>query len=261
MKDKPLRQRAALVTGAGRGIGREIALALGAAGARVLVASRTAAELDVVARELAGLGAEAVGETGDLREPDVPGMLVRAAEERFGRLDVLVNNAGTAGSAKVTEVSLAEWEDVIRVNLTAPFLACREALPGMIRRGWGRIVNVASTAGKVGYPYTCAYTASKHGLVGLTRALAAELATTGVTVNAVCPGFADTRLTEESAQRIAERTGRTYEEAREALARNNPMRRLIRPEEVARAVLFLASPEADAINGQAVNVDGGAVTS
>jgi NAD(P)-dependent dehydrogenase (short-subunit alcohol dehydrogenase family) len=254
-EQRSLAGKSALVTGGGRGIGRAVALALGEAGAEVAVSARTEEELRETVRILEERGVRAHYEWGDLLEPQTPTAMVKAAEALFGRVDILVNNAGVAPTAKFADITLEEWERVLRLNLTAAFLASQAALPGMLERGWGRIVNVASTAGKVGYPYTAAYTASKHGLLGLTRALAAELARTGVTVNAVCPGYVDTALTEESARRISQKTGRSMEESRQALAAQNPAGRLISPEEVGRAVLFLACEEASGINGEAVNVD------
>jgi len=248
--------RVALVTGGGRGIGRAIALELGRAGVRVVLTGRTASEVDSVVKELRGAGAEATGHVGDLTSPGEPEAAVQTAIDLYGALDILVNNAGIAPSAKLADTTREDWNRTIGLNLTAPFLACRAALPGMLEKGWGRIVNIASTAGKTGYAYTSAYTASKHGLVGLTRAIAAEVKGAGVTVNALCPGFTDTRLTEESVARLVEKTGRSPEEARAALERQNPAGRFITPGEIASAVIKLVQDDSGTINGEAIDIEG-----
>jgi NAD(P)-dependent dehydrogenase (short-subunit alcohol dehydrogenase family) len=179
--------------------------------------------------------------------------------EAFGPVAVLVNNAGVAPSAPFARTDLALWSDTIATDLTGPFLCTREVLPAMTRAKWGRVVNVASTASLKGYPYVSAYCAAKHGLLGLTRALALEVAASGVTVNAVCPGFADTDIVSESAMRVSEKTGRDVESVRAQLAANNPQGRLVTPEEVAAVVRFLSSSAAAAINGVALPVAGGEV--
>jgi NAD(P)-dependent dehydrogenase (short-subunit alcohol dehydrogenase family) len=184
---------------------------------------------------------------------------VTALFERVGPIDVLVNNAGVASSAPLERTTLADWREQLDVNATGAFLCTRAALPGMVKRDSGRIVTVASTAGVVGSRYTAAYTASKHASVGLTRAVAAEVAGTGVTANAVCPAFARTDMTSESVRRIVERTGRSEVDAEAALAAATPLGRLLEPNEVAFAVAFLAAPEAGAINGQTLILDGGGI--
>jgi NAD(P)-dependent dehydrogenase (short-subunit alcohol dehydrogenase family) len=176
-------------------------------------------------------------------------------------VQILVNNAGIAVSARLLDIDDATWERHLRVNLTAAFYASRAVLPGMLAAGQGRIVNIASTAARQGYPYVAAYVASKHGLLGLTRALAQEVAATGITVNAICPGYVATALTWASARRIQARTGRSYEESVQALAAFSPQRRLIEPEEVAALAVLLAGDAARGVTGQAWNVDGGAVQS
>jgi NAD(P)-dependent dehydrogenase (short-subunit alcohol dehydrogenase family) len=226
--------RRVLVTGGTRGIGAAIATRFSAAGDDVVAVGR--AECDVTDEAA-----------------------VAALFERVGPVDVLVNNAGVASSAPLKRTTLADWRAQLDVNATGAFLCTRAALPGMLECDGGRIVTVASTAGVVGAKYASAYTASKHAAVGLTRAVAAEVAGTGVTANAVCPTFVRTDMTVESVQRIANTTGRSEQEAEGVLAAASPLGRLLEPEEVAFAVAFLAAPEAGAINGQTLILDGGGI--
>jgi NAD(P)-dependent dehydrogenase (short-subunit alcohol dehydrogenase family) len=256
-----LRDRIALVTGGGRGIGRAIALAFAREGAHVAVLARTAAETEAVATEVGTLGRRAMAVACDVGDRAQVDAAVKTVTDALGPVGILVNNAGVAVSAKLADTDDALWERHLRVNLTGAFYLSRAVLPGMLTAGWGRIVNVASTAGRAGFPYVAAYVASKHGLVGLTRALAMELATTGITVNAICPGYAATELTWESARRIQARTGRSYEDAVKTLAAFSPQRRLVEPEEVAAVAVLLASDEGRGITAQAWNVDGGALQS
>ena len=251
--------RKAVVTGGGRGIGAAIGRALAAEGAAVLLAARTAADVEGLAEELRGGGAEAWGIACDVADPEQVRALAVAARERFGHADVLVNNAGIATSAPLRAITLETWNRVFAVNATGTFLCTQALLPGMLERGWGRVVNVASVAGRTAAAYIAAYAASKHAVVGFTRAVAAEVAASGVTVNAVCPGYVDTGMTEESVERIVAKTGRSREEALEGLRRQSPQRRLMQPEEVAYLVVALCDERARGVNGQAIVLDGGAL--
>jgi NAD(P)-dependent dehydrogenase (short-subunit alcohol dehydrogenase family) len=243
----------ALVTGGGTGVGRAIALALAEAGIAVTICGRRKAELDRVVRESGRVHAVAA----DVTDEAAMAALYAEAERARGPLDIVVANAGMSGSSPASRTSLADWQRTLDVNLTGAFLTVRPALAGMTQRKSGRIVFVASTAGLKGYPYVAPYVAAKHGVVGLMRALTVELARTGVTVNAVCPGFVETDMLEESVRRIVDKTGRTVEQARASLAATNPQGRFIQPQEVAAAVLWLCSATAGSITGQAISLSGG----
>jgi NAD(P)-dependent dehydrogenase (short-subunit alcohol dehydrogenase family) len=203
--------RRALVTGGGRGIGRAVALELGRAGAAVAVASRTALERDAVSAEVAALGVASVAVPCDVSRVEDVREMFRQARAALGGIDILVNGAGIAPSAPLVKTSDETWHAALATNLSGAFYGLREALPEMAERGWGRAINVASIAGKTGNPYIAAYAASKHGLLGLTKVAALEMAGHGVTVNAVCPGYVDTPMTDAGVRRMAETTGRPAE--------------------------------------------------
>ncbi|MDP3545794.1 MAG: SDR family NAD(P)-dependent oxidoreductase [Phreatobacter sp.] len=248
---RPLTGKRALVTGGGRGIGRAIAAALTGQGAEVVILGRNPAALD----EAIASGAAAQALTCNVTDA---GALERALADA-GNLDILVNNAGHAETAPIKRMDRALFDRMIALNLTAVFEAIRLVLPGMVARGSGRIVSIASTAGLTGYPYVSAYCAAKHGVVGLTRSLAREVATSGVTVNCVCPGFTETDLVSGSIDTIVAKTGRTPEAALADLTKSMPIGRLIKPEEVAGAVLWLVSDQAAAVTGIALPVAGGEI--
>ncbi len=252
-----LEGRGAVITGGGRGIGAACARALSARGVRVVVASRSKDELDAVAESIRGAGGEAYACTVDVTDPGSVEHLAGFAADAMGRVDILVNNAGIATSAPVHRLELSEWERTLAVNATGTFLCTRAFLPSMVAEGWGRVVNVASMAGLSGGAYIAAYAASKHAVVGFTKAVALEVAAKGVTVNAVCPGYIDTEMTRESVARIVEKTGKTPDEALAALVATSPQKRLIQPTEVAHAVVSLCAEEAAGINGETLVVDGG----
>lgn len=249
--------RTAVVTGGGRGIGRAIANALGSRGAAVLVAARTASEVEATAEDLRQAGVDAHAAVCDVTDEAAVAGLADDARDRLGDVDILVNNAGAAFAQPLHRLTLEEWTRTLAVNATGPFLCTRAFLPGMVERGRGRVVTVASVAGISGAPYISAYSAAKHAAVGFVRAVAAEVAASGVTVNAVCPGYVDTDMTQASIDRIVERTGRSPEEARAAILEHSPQGRLITATEVAEAVAFLCSEGARGITGEALILDGG----
>ena len=243
----------ALATGGGSGVGRAIALALAEAGINVTICGRREAEL----AKVAGESGRIFGIAADVTNEASMASLYEAAEAARGPFDIVIANAGMAGSTPANKTTLADWQKTLDVNLTGAFLTVKPALAGMAARKTGRIIFIASTAGLKGYAYVAPYVAAKHGVVGLMRALAAETAKSGVTVNAVCPGFVETDMLEESIQRIIEKTGRSAGEARAGLVSTNPQGRFIQPQEVAAAVLWLCGDAASSITGQAISISGG----
>jgi NAD(P)-dependent dehydrogenase (short-subunit alcohol dehydrogenase family) len=248
--------RHAIVTGAGSGIGAAIARALAAEGAAVTLLGRRKEKLDALASELPG----SFVATADVTDADAVQSGFAEARAALGPIDILINNAGIAPSAPFAKVSAASWRGTLATNLDALLYCCQAALPDLLAAEGGRIVTIASTAGLKGYAYTAPYVASKHGAIGLMRALAAEYARTSLTVNAVCPGFTDTDIVARSLATIREKTGRDEADALAELTRFNPQGRLVEPEEVASAVLWLCLPESRSVTGQSIIVAGGEIT-
>ncbi len=257
MKRAELAGCGAVVTGGGRGIGAAVARALAEAGAAVVATARTVGEIEAVAGELRAAGGTAHAAACDVSDPDSVAAMAARARQLVGTVDILVNNAGTACSAPFLGVTLEKWESVHRVNATGPLLATQAFLRGMLERGWGRIVNVASVASLMGARYITAYAASKHALLGMTRCLAEELAGTGVTVNSVCPGYVDTPMTDTNIGRIAAATGRDAAAIRAELEDMQPGGRLITADEVAHAVMTFMPEAAAALQGSELAVRGG----
>jgi 3-hydroxybutyrate dehydrogenase len=247
--------RHTLITGGGTGIGAAIAARLSEMGARITVVGRRPEPLEEVADGLDGAQPVPFDVTDEAAVEEG----LKTATERFGLVDVLINNAGAADSSPFTRTTPDAWRAMLDVNLTGAFLMSRAVLPGMVERGWGRIVSIASTAGLKGYAYVAAYCAAKHGVIGMTRSLALEVAQKGVTVNAVCPGYTETELLSESVENIVDKTGVSEDEARAQLLESNPQGRFVSPEEVAEAATWLMSSNAGAITGQAIVVAGGEV--
>jgi NAD(P)-dependent dehydrogenase (short-subunit alcohol dehydrogenase family) len=244
----------AVVTGGARGIGAAITRALVAHGANVTMLGRG----DAPPGDLAA-GPHLHYAQADVCRPEAVSAALGSARARFGPVHILVNNAGQGRSAPFLKTDFALWREMMQVNLDGVFHCIQAVLPAMLEGRWGRIVNVASTAGLTGYSYVSAYCAAKHGVVGLTRSLALEVATKGVTVNAVCPGYTETEMLQQTIDSIVAKTGRTAEEARKELAAHNPQKRIIQPEEVANAVAWLCLPGSEAITGQSIAIAGGEV--
>lgn len=250
--------KVALVTGGGQGIGAAIAKALAEAGAAVALGARTIARVEAVAQELAAGGARGLAVGLDVTEPEQVRTALAQVESELGPVDLLINNAGISSSAPLAKITLEEWNRILAVNATGTFLMTQAVLPGMLAAGFGRVVNVASVASRVGAPYIAAYTASKHAVLGLTRSVAAEVAGRGVTINALCPGYVDTPMTRASIENVMAKTGRSEEEALAAILKSSEQKRLVTCEEVAHMARSLCAPAADSVNGQAIVIDGGA---
>jgi NAD(P)-dependent dehydrogenase (short-subunit alcohol dehydrogenase family) len=256
---KGLQGKIVLVTGGSRGIGRSIALAFAAQGSHVVIVGRAQPILDRVAKKILRLGAQALPVSCDVTQKEEVEALRQKIASRLGTVQILINNAGIAPAASFLEMDDRLWEEVFKVNLTGTYYCCKAFLPKMVNARWGRIINIASTVAKVAYPNISAYTASKHAVLGLTRALAVETAKFGVTVNAICPGYVRTELTLHNAELMAEKTNKGVEEILRLFEHTSPQNRLITPEEVADLSVMLASESAKGVTGQAIHVDGGAV--
>lgn len=256
---QPLAEKRALVTGASRGIGAAIARTLAEAGATVVLSARSAPLVDQLAEQLREEGRKAFAIGCDVADPDQVEELRRQVEAEIGGVDILVNNAGVASSAPLARTTLDEWNRIFAINVTGVFLCTKAFLPTMTTAGWGRVVNIASVAGKMGAPYISAYSASKHAVIGFTRSVALEVAKRGVTVNAVCPGYVDTAMVESSVDNIVAKTGQATRDARAILEKMSPQGRIFTAEEVAYQVLMLCDPRAGGINGQSIVLDGGGV--
>lgn len=257
----PLEGKRAVVTGAGKGIGRSIALALAEAGADVAVTARTASDLEQLASEIRDLGRRATFVTCDVTDLAQVQHMATTLLEGLGGLDILVNNAGNAGSHKMLNHPDELWHHMLAINLTSVYYVTKAVLPTLTEQRSGRIINIASIASRIGSSYIAAYTASKHGVLGLTRALAAEMLPYNITVNAICPGYVNTPMTDASVSNIITRTGMAEEQARAVLEKSSPLNRLIAPAEVAAIAIFLALDINKGLTGQAINIDGGGVMS
>ena len=251
--------RIALVTGGGKGIGEAIAMALARQGIRVAVASRTQSDVARVADSIRQNGGQAIAIVCDVTQPASIAVAIDQVKRELGSITILINNAGASASQKFVGHDDALWHQMIDVNLNSAYYVTKEIVPMMIEQNWGRIITIASVASKVGGKYIAAYTAAKHGVLGLTRALAVELVAHNITVNAICPGYVDTPMTDRSVANIAARAKLSPADARAALEKSNPQNRLITPDEVAAVALMLVGEDARGITGQAINVDGGAV--
>ncbi|HVB26032.1 MAG TPA: SDR family NAD(P)-dependent oxidoreductase [Ktedonobacteraceae bacterium] len=257
----PLAGKRAVVTGAGRGIGHSIALALAEAGADVAITARTTADLEQLATDIRGMGRQSWLTPCDVTSVEQVQQMAKTFLDGMGGIDILVNNAGNAGSHKFLNHPDDLWDRMLAINLTSVYQVTKAFIPRLIDQRYGRVITVASIASRVGGGYIAAYTAAKHGVLGLTRALATEMLPYNITVNAICPGYVDTPMTDASVSNIVARTGMPESQARAALEKSSPQNRLIEPEEVAAIAVFLAQDSSKGITGQAINIDGGGVMS
>jgi len=254
-----LNPKIVLITGGSGGLGRALASIFSAQGHRVVITARHQDKLDATAAQMATNGRQVVALPCDITDRDQVKSLAEKIATRLGAVQILINSAGIARAVNFADMPDDLWEETLETNLTGPYNCCKIFLPDMIQAKWGRVINIASTTAKVGYRHVTAYTASKHGLLGLTRSLALETAQQGITVNAICPGYVDDERTRENAKLMAEKTGKSTEEILTLFAASAPQNRLIAPEEVASLVLLMASEKLAGMTGQAINVDGGAV--
>lgn len=256
-----LKNKLAFITGGGRGIGREIARTFAQEGANVIIAARSREQVELVTEEIRNeYSVESLGVVCDVANVESVKNAFATAREYFKAMpEILVNNAGVAESAPFHKTSDELWRRIIEINLSGTFFCTREALPAMLEKSWGRIINIASIAGKAGAAYIAAYVASKHGVVGLTRSLAVEVATKGITVNAICPGYVETDMAQYAIDSIATKTKMSAEDAKKYLESQSPQQRMVTVDEVAALALLLASEEGRGINAQAINIDGGGV--
>jgi NAD(P)-dependent dehydrogenase (short-subunit alcohol dehydrogenase family) len=259
--NQPLAGRRAIVTGAGRGIGRSIAFSLAQVGADVAVTARTASELESLVAEIQAMGHRSLAVPCDVTDPEQVQHMATVLTEGLGGVDILVNNAGNAGSHKFLNHPDELWHRMLAINLTSVYYVSKAIVPTLIDQRWGRIITIASIASRVGGRYIAGYTAAKHGVLGLTRALAVELLPYNITVNAICPGYVDTPMTDSSVSNISALTHMSQAQARESLEKTSPQKRLIEPEEVAAAAVYLSLDITKGITGQAINIDGGGVMS
>ena len=251
-----LEDQHAVVTGGGRGIGAAVAVALAQQGATLTLMGRDESRLEAQARHLAAI-TRVRSIVVDVKDGASVEAGFSAAVEAAGPISILINNAGAVATASFGKTDADLWNEMLAVNLTGTYLCCQQVISGMLQRGYGRVVNIASTAGLTGYAYVTAYCAAKHGVVGLTRALAMETARKNITVNAVCPGYTETDIVRDAVVNIVAKTGKSEDEARAALTSRNPQQRLVQPEEVANAVLWLCLPGSESMTGQTIAVAGG----
>jgi 3-hydroxybutyrate dehydrogenase len=254
-----LDQKIVLITGGSGGLGRALASVFSAQGHRVVITARDQDKLNATAEEISIKRGQVLALPCDIVDRDqVKGLAEKIATE-WGRVQILINNAGIARAVNFADMPDGLWDETLATNLTGAYNCCKVFLPGMIQARWGRIINIASTTAKIGFSHVTAYSASKHGLLGLTRSLALETARQGITVNAICPGYVDDERTRENAKLMAEKTGKSREEILQLFAASAPQNRLIAPDEVASLALLMASEKLAGMTGQAINVDGGAV--